>query len=48
MSRDHCPLQVRYWLEVLLSNGRIVDSQLDVELTQLLLPRVRRAWPALS
>ena len=32
-------MQVQYWLEVLLSNGVIVDSQVDLELTQMLLPK---------
>ena len=35
-----CYVQVRYWLDVLLSSGRIVDSQLDLEFTQMLLPGV--------
>ncbi len=38
-------VQVKYWLDVLLSNGRIVDSQLDLEFTQMLLPMVSMAWP---
>ena len=35
----HLYMQVQYWLEVLLSNGIIVDSQVDLELTQMLLPK---------
>ena len=32
-------MQVQHWLEVLLSNGIIVDSQVDLDLTQMLLPK---------
>ena len=40
-------MQVQYWLEVLLSNGIIVDSQVDLELTQMLLPKACTA-PAIA